>query len=77
MLTVSFPARVLTLGDRTTPRGLSQGLSPVATAPGEICGFFTLLGEGSDMSEATKVVLGTIGVAVFLSILVIANLALL
>lgn len=73
MLSDSLPARVLTLGDRTTP----PGLSPVPTAPGEICGFFTLLGEGSDMSEATKVVLGTIGVAVFLSILVIANLALL
>lgn len=47
------------------------------TGPEEICGFFTFLGEESDMSEATKVVLGTIGVAVVLSILVIANLVLL
>lgn len=51
------------------------GLLPVV--PGEICGFFTLLAEHSGMSEATKVVLGTIAVAVLLSLLVIANLALL
>lgn len=69
MLSDSLPARVLSLGDGTT----LPGLPAVA---GEICGFFTLLAEGSGMSEATKVVLGTIAVTVVLSLLVLANLIL-
>jgi hypothetical protein len=43
--------------------------------PGEIEAFNPARGEGDSMSQATKIVLGTIGVSAVLAIAIIAALA--